>query len=321
MKKRVVTIPPDMEPVRIDQFLAAQEGVITRGIAQKLIKNGHVRMDGKPILKPSIHVTPGAKLAYEIPAPESAVPVARSLPLEILYEDDAIIAVNKPPHLVVHPAPGHADDTLVNALLAHTSRLASLGGPNRPGIVHRLDKGTSGVVIVAKTDVAYLSLAAQFKDREIKKVYHALVYGRMDAETGTIDGAITRSGRDRKKMALTRVPGGGREAVTGWKVMKEFPGMSLLKLIPRTGRTHQLRVHLASVGHPIVGDPVYGRRKFPTSGVLAPLARDVKALGRQALHAIHLTFRHPGTGAKMTLTAPYPTDMEDLLKKLEKRFD
>ncbi len=320
MKHVKVLVPPDAEPTRLDQFLATYGDFTSRGAAQRVIKSGNVWIDGQPASKPSTRVLPGAIVTYEPLAPEPVQLVARPFPLEILYEDDAIIVVNKPPHRVVHPAPGHVDDTLVNALLAHTDRLASMGGPRRPGIVHRLDKGTSGVLVVAKTDEAYLSLTRQFKERLIKKVYNALVYGQMDGERGTIDHAIARSARDRKKMAVIRVPGSGREAVTDWKVKKAYAGLSYLELSPRTGRTHQLRVHLAALGHPIVGDPVYGRRRWPTTGVLAPLAKDVKQLGRQALHASRITFSHPVSQAKMTIKAPLPEDLATLLHKLDERF-
>ncbi len=320
MREVTLSVSEEAGNLRLDQFLAAQEAVTTRGAAQRMIREGLVRLNGRVTRKPSTRVAPGDEIAYELPQPTAAALVPRARPLEILYEDEAIVAVNKPPHLVVHPAPGYADDTLVNALLARPTRLAEMGGPRRPGIVHRLDKGTSGVLVVAKTDAAYLSLARQFKNREVKKTYHALVYGHMEAEEGTIEHAIVRSARDRKKMTVSRVPGGGRDAVTTWRVKKAFPGLSFLELFPHTGRTHQLRVHLSSLGHPIVGDPVYGRRRWPTTGLLAPLARDVKALGRQALHAYRMTFAHPETGNKITLRAPYPGDLKNLLDKLEERF-
>ncbi len=320
MKREKRTVPADAGPMRLDQFLATQAGIASRGTAQRLIKNGNVWIDGEPARKPSTRVFPGAVITYEAFEPEPVHLVARPFPLEILYEDEAIIVVNKPPHRVVHPAPGHTDDTLVNALLAHTPHLASMGGPRRPGIVHRLDKGTSGVLVVAKTDEAYLALTRQFKERLVKKTYHALVYGQMDEERGTIEHAIARSARDRKKMAVARVPGGGREAVTDWKVKRAYSGLSFLELSPRTGRTHQLRVHLSALGHPIVGDPVYGRRRWPTTGVLAPLAKEVKKLGRQALHASRITFFHPLSQAKMTIKAPFPGDLKDLLKKLDELF-
>ena len=313
-------VPEEADAMRIDQFLALQEGIDSRGVAQRLIREGRVRVSGETVRKPSARVYPGAVVSYEPPTREPFQLVARPFPLEILYEDESVIVINKPPHIVVHPSPGHVDDTIVNALLAHTPKLAPMGGSRRPGIVHRLDKGTSGALIVAKTDKAYLSLIGQFKDRRIKKIYHALVYGRMETEKGTIEHAITRSARDRKKMSIVRVPDAGREAVTSWKVIKSFPGLSYLELSPHTGRTHQLRVHLASLGHPIVGDPVYGRRRFPTTGVLAPLAKEVKALGRQALHASKVTFFHPETGKKMTVKAPCPEDLSTLYRKLEERF-
>jgi len=320
VKTRKIVVPGDAGSVRIDQFLAVQEGINSRGVAQRLLREGLVRIGGEVVMKPATHISPGMVVSYEIPEAKPVHLTARSFPLEILYEDNTIIVVNKPPHRVVHPAPGHDEDTLVNALLAHTVHLAPMGGPRRPGIVHRLDKGTSGVLIVAKTDAAYLSLIQQFKDHRVKKIYNALVYGSMETETGTIDHAINRSARDRKKMSVVRVPGSGREAMTIWKVIKSFPGLSFLELSPHTGRTHQLRVHLASLGHPIVGDPVYGRRRFPTTGLLAPLAKEVKALGRQALHASKITFYHPETGKKLTIKAPCPEDLKNLYQKLEERF-
>ena len=320
MSEKSCVVPEEADAMRIDQFLALQGGINSRGVAQRLIKEGHVRVGGETVQKPSARVYPGAIVSYELPTQEPFRLVPWPFPLEILYEDEAIVVINKPPHIVVHPSPGHADDTIVNALLAHTSKLAPMGGSHRPGIVHRLDKGTSGVLLVAKTDTAYLSLIGQFKNRQVKKIYHALVYGRMETESGTIEHAITRSARDRKKMSVVRVPEAGREAVTTWKVKESFPGLSFLELSPHTGRTHQLRVHLASLGHPIVGDPVYGRRRFPTTGLLAPFAKEVKALGRQALHASKITFYHPETGRKMTVKAPCPEDLNTLHQKLEERF-
>jgi len=202
MKEISVIVPTSPEFARVDQFLATQEGIGSRGVAQRLIRKGLVRLGGKPVKKPSDKLTPGTTLAYMLPEVEPVQLIARPFPLEILYEDDLIIVVNKPPHMVIHPAPGHGDDTLVNALLAHKRTLAPMGGARRPGIVHRLDKGTSGALIVAKTDKAYLSLTKQFRERLVEKTYHALVYGQMDRDEGVIEHAISRSVRNRKKWLL-----------------------------------------------------------------------------------------------------------------------
>ncbi len=320
MSRIYCVVPPEAREIRIDLFLAKQEGIRSRGEAQRLIREGHVYLNDRLVQRPSYKIVPGERLFCEVPEPKPSRLVPLSIALNILYEDSHLVVVNKPPHMVVHPAPGHLEDTLVNALLAHTQTLAVMGGSHRPGIVHRLDKGTSGILIVAKSDVAFLSLTKQFKERQVKKTYHALVYGQMEGDTGIIEHAITRSGRDRKRMTVVRVPGEGREAVTTWEVIKTFPGLSFLKLSPQTGRTHQLRVHLSAVGHPIVGDPVYGRRRFPPTGVLAPLKGVVRALRRQALHASKITFLHPVTGLRLTFEAPCPGDLRSLLQKLEEMF-
>jgi len=314
------TIPPGTESVRIDRFLVSLEGIDSRGMAQRLIREGRVSMGGIPVTKASTKVEAGTVLTCDIPetSPSRLVPV--SIPLDILYEDEAILVVNKPPHMVIHPAPGHVSDTLVNALLAHTPHLASLGGEWRPGIVHRLDKGTSGVLVVAKSNEAYLNLAGQFRNRGVKKTYLAMVHGRLEPEEGMIDHAIMRSSRDRKRMAVSREPETGRQAVTRWKVQATYPGLTFVSLHPETGRTHQLRVHLSAMGHPILGDPVYGRRRFPTTGALAPLFREVKTLGRQALHAYKITFEHPKTGKRMVFTAPCPEDLHHLHQRIEEIF-
>ncbi len=315
-----VTIPPGTEPMRIDRFLASLGGIDSRGMAQRLIREGQVYLGGRLVTKASTKVEAGMFLTCEIPEPLPSRLVPVPIPLEILYEDEAILVINKPPHLVIHPAPGHDSDTLVNALLAHTPHLASLGGDRRPGIVHRLDKGTSGALVVAKSNEAYLNLGRQFRERRVKKIYLALVHGQLEPDEGVINHAIMRSSRDRKRMAVTREPETGRRAVTRWKVRATYPGMTFVSLHPETGRTHQLRVHLSAMGHPILGDPIYGRRRFPTTGVLAPLSREVKALGRQALHAYRISFHHPGTGKWMTFKAPCPPDLHHLHQRIEEIF-
>ena len=320
MNRVVRKLPKGQDPLRVDQYLALQEKIESRGEAQRLIRQGQVFLNGKPV-KPATKLVPGGVLMYELPNPEETLCVQpQRIPLDVLYEDDDLIVVNKPPGLVVHPAPGHPDGTLVNALLFYAGRLAPAGGGRRPGIVHRLDKGTSGVIIAAKTNQAFFPLVKQFQKREIEKVYLAMVYGNLEGSRGVIEHAITRNMRDRKKMAITRVAGSGRTAVTQWKLKKAYPGLSFLALYPKTGRTHQLRVHLSYVGHPIVGDPVYGRKRLPTTGKLALLSKEIKCVGRQALHAWRVTFSHPVSQKPLTVTAPCPDDLKQLRAKIEENF-
>jgi len=317
----VKELPGDIEPLRVDQYLARQGQIGSRGEAQRLIRQGRVFLNGK-LVKPSSKLAPGGVLVYELVESSAPFPVQpQPIPLNVLYEDEALVVVNKPPGLVVHPAPGHSDGTLVNALLFYTGELAPAGGALRPGIVHRLDKGTSGVIVVAKTNQAFFSLVQQFQNREIEKVYLAMVYGRFEGPSGVIEQAIARNTRDRKKMTATRVAGAGRKAKTQWELKKAYPGLSFLALYPKTGRTHQLRVHLSSVGHPILGDPVYGRKRFPKTGRLAPLTKEINRVGRQALHAWRITFTHPLTGKSLTVTAPCPDDLKELHRKIEENFN
>ncbi len=316
MSRIEVTVPDGTEGERIDRFLASLEEIASRGMAQRLVREGRVWLESLPVRKISQKISSGMRVRCEVPE-EGPTPLTPwPVTLDILYEDTHLLVVNKPPHMVIHPAPGHADDTLVNALLAHTSHLATLGGRRRPGIVHRLDKGTSGALIVAKTNVAYLDLVKQFKERGVKKTYLAIVYGQMEGEEGVITHAILRSRRDRKKMAVSHLPETGRQAETRWRCLEAYPGLAFLELNPQTGRTHQLRVHLSAIGHPILGDPVYGRRAFPQTGVLAPLRREVKTLGRQALHASRITFTHPATGRRLTVKAPCPPDLRSLHRRV-----
>jgi len=315
-----IVLPCDLEPLRVDQYLAQQPQIASRGQAQHLIKQGRVYLNDKPV-KPSARLVPGGVLVYELPEVATFSSVRpQPIPLDILYEDDAVIVVNKPPGLVVHPAPGHPDGTLVNALLFHAGELAPAGGALRPGIVHRLDKGTSGVIIAAKTNQAFFPLVRQFQKREIEKIYLAMVYGNLEGSSGVIEHAITRNMKDRKKMAITRIEGSGRTAVTQWKLKKAYPGLSFLALYPKTGRTHQLRVHLSYLGHPIVGDPVYGRKRLPSTGKLAPLSKEIKRVGRQALHAWRITFTHPVSQKSLKITAPCPDDLKQLHEKIEENF-
>jgi 23S rRNA pseudouridine1911/1915/1917 synthase len=260
-------------------------------------------------VRPSTVVRGGDELALEIPPVQPSTPQPQDLPIEILYEDADLIVVNKPPGMVVHPAAGHADGTLVNALLHHVDDLSGVGGERRPGIVHRLDRGTSGVIVAAKHDAAHASLARQFHDREIEKEYVTLVWGTVQAGR-RIDAPIGRDPNQRQRMS-TRARR-ARSAVTRVTAARHFKGLSLLHVAIATGRTHQIRVHLSSIGHPIVGDVTYGgvRRHMP--GDLRPLAR----LERPFLHAARLAFAHPSDGRRVEFSAPLARDLSDILEEL-----
>jgi len=278
---------------------------------QKLIKDGHVTVDGRAC-KPNHPLGGGEHIAYDIPPPARTRLEPEPIPLDILYEDADVIVVNKPPHLVVHPAAGHGSGTLVNALLhhcndpaGHGTRLAGIGGELRPGIVHRLDKDTSGVLVVAKNDQAMQSLVRQFKERAVRKEYLALVWGQPRPKSGVLDTLVGRSVHNRKKM--TARPKSGRRAVTRYDTVETFDQTTLLRVVIETGRTHQIRVHMSHMGHPVVGDRQYGRAR--QNKLPAPAAR-------QMLHAEVLTLEHPGTGKPMTFKAPLPTDMRALLTAL-----
>jgi len=290
----------------VDVALAAAAD-IARAQARRWIDEGHVRLNSA-VCRPAQRVRAGDLLEATPPEPVAVGLEAENIPLAVLYEDADLIVIDKPAGLVVHPAPGHARGTLVHALLHHCTDLAGIGGELRPGIVHRLDKGTSGVMLVAKHDAALASLAAQFKKHTILRIYRALVRGAPAAEGGRIEGAIGRHPRDRKRMSLATTR--GRAAATRWSVLRRFgkSGCALLEIHPETGRTHQIRVHLASAGLPIVGDPVYGRAREP--GL---------ALDRPALHAAVLGFTHPRTGECMRFEAPLPMDLAAALAALERR--
>ncbi len=284
---------------RLDQYLAGVSGV-SRARVQRLIADGQVLVGGRPE-KPRHHVIAGERIQLRIPpaAPLSLTP--EPIPLNILYEDDDLLVLNKPAGLVVHPGAGRTSGTLVHALLAHCQNLPGIGGVERPGIVHRLDRETSGVLVVAKTEAAHQSLSRQFAARVVKKRYLALVHGEVREESGRIEAAIGRREHDRKRMGVrTR---GGREARTGFRVVRRMPDMTLLVLSLETGRTHQIRVHLAHIHHPVVGDRVYGgRRERRRAG------SDTSRAERQMLHAWRLGFHHPRTGAWLEFTAPIPED-------------
>ena len=300
---RELTAATEHAGVRLDAFLSA-DGALTRSQAARLIAEGRVRVNGKPAAK-SARLSGGETVTVDVPQlRETALP-PQDIPLDVVYEDDDVIVVNKPTGLVVHPAPGHPDGTLVNALLHHCGdSLSGIGGEKRPGIVHRIDRDTSGLIIAAKNDAAHLALSAQLKDHSLSRTYECLVTGNMKQDSGTVDAPIGRSSADRKKMAVVPT---GRRAVTHWEVVARYPGVTHLRCRLETGRTHQIRVHMAYIGHPILGDTVYGAKK------------PVPGLTGQCLHATGLRFIHPRTREIVELTCPLPEEFTRMLAKLEKK--
>jgi len=303
---------------RLDRVLAARIAALSRTRVKALILAGEVSIGGRTIRDPGHRVNAGETVAITIPAPEPATPEGETIPLDIVYEDDEIIVLDKPKGLVVHPAAGHASGTLVNALIAHCGEsLSGIGGVRRPGIVHRLDKDTTGLMVVAKTDRAHASLTRQFADHgrtgAMRRGYLAFVWGTPDRPRGTVDKPLGRHPHARDKMAMRA---DGREAVTHWQKLETFPGAngkpvaSLLACELETGRTHQIRVHLAHIGHPLLGDSVYGPG-FKTKAAKLPKAAadSLAALGRQALHAYLLTVEHPVTGDVLEFRKELPADL------------
>ena len=291
------------EPGRADAVLSAAVDGLTRSAAQKWMEEGRVTLNGKPVKK-NTPLKPGDTLLVSPPQPQDIDLIPQDIPLDIVYEDDDVVVVNKPVGMVVHPAPGHPDGTLVNALLYHCKEsLSGINGERRPGIVHRIDRDTSGLLIVAKNDKAHLALAQQLQDHSLFRLYHAVVVGGFKEESGTVDAPLARHPVDRKRMAVCRT-GEGREAITHWQVVDSQGGYSHITCRLETGRTHQIRVHMASIGHPLVGDVVYGSKKpFP-------------GLAGQCLHAACLTFTHPTTGERMTVEAPLPDWFTKTLQRL-----
>ena len=303
---------------RLDQLLAAALPALSRSRLKALILEGRVACGGVVISEPSQRVKPGERFHVTVPPAAPAVPEAQAMPLEILFEDAHLIVIAKPAGLTVHPAPGNPDKTLVNALIAHCgASLSGIGGVARPGIVHRLDKDTSGVMVVAKTDVAHASLTAQFQSRSIERAYQGLVWGVPRPVAGRIEGAIGRSPRDRKKMAV--LGRGGKTAATRYRVLRAFGrAASLVECRLETGRTHQIRVHMVHIGHPLVGDPTYGRARHRSApDIPAAFRRIADGFRRQALHAAVLGFDHPADGRRLRFEAPMPSDFANLLKSLE----
>ncbi len=311
-----VTVPPAAAGQRLDRFLAEALGAVSRSRVKAMIEEGRVSVGGRrPV--PAEPVAAGARYTVAMPPPVAALPVPQAIALDILFEDADLIVLDKPAGLVVHPAPGNEDGTLVNALLAHCGdSLPGIGGERRPGIVHRLDKDTSGVMVVAKTEQALATLSAAFASRDLDRAYLALCWGLPNPASGAIEGAIGRDPRDRKRMAV--VARGGKEARTLYRTLRHRDAaVALLECRLATGRTHQIRVHLAGQGHPLVGDPVYLRRTPAASRTLPGELRDALLdFPRQALHAHRLGFAHPRTGSPLSFTTAPPADLLGLLSLL-----
>jgi len=288
---------------RLDAFLASSLDGLTRSQATRLIESGEVAVDGRAVSK-SYKLAGGEDIAVTLPEPEPVEAVPQDIPLDVVYEDADVIVVNKPSGMVVHPAPGHPDGTLVNALLYHCAgTLSGVGGALRPGIVHRIDRDTSGLIIAAKNDAAHQYLSAQLADHTLARTYECIVVGKLREDRGTVDAPIARHPTDRKRMAVVA---GGREAVTHWEVIARYPGYTHVRCRLETGRTHQIRVHMAYIGHPILGDTVYGAKK------------EVPGLTGQCLHAVGLRFLHPRTHEVVELSCPLPEEFTRMLQKIRK---
>ncbi len=296
---------PEDRGLRLDAWLARRLPDLSRARIQTLIAQGCVLIQDRPV-KPSLKVVPGLIAILEVPPPQPATPQAEAIPLNVVYEDADLVVIDKPAGLVVHPAAGHASGTLVNALLHRCPDLQGIGGELRPGIVHRLDRDTSGLMVAAKNDAALAGLQAQFKAHQVRKIYLAIAAGQPNPPTGRIESLIGRSSHDRKKMSAC--PARGRPAVTHYETLRAFGAWSLLRVRIETGRTHQIRVHLSHLGHPIAGDPVY--RHGQTAPLPTPAAR-------QMLHAAELAFTHPRTGKLLAFKTPIPPDMQALLDSLD----
>jgi 23S rRNA pseudouridine1911/1915/1917 synthase len=293
-------LPPEEAGERLDRALAARFPQLSRAQLQRLIRSGAITVNDA-VVRPAYRLTPGDRITVTFPEEPTVRP--ESLPLDIVYEDEYLLVVNKPAGMVVHPAARIVSGTLVNALLAHCPQVADVGGPDRAGIVHRLDRETSGLIVVAKNPEAHAALQRQFKRRLVRKTYVALVEGQVQPREGIIEVPIGRDPKDRTRMAVSRT---GRPAVTQYRVVEVFPQYTLLEIRPHTGRTHQIRVHLAWLGYPVVGDRVYGRRRQ----TLLP--------DRHFLHARELAFTHPVTGEKLVLSAPLPPELTALLNQLRR---
>ena len=301
MEQYLFEIQEDQQ-MRLDKYLAEQFPEQTRSYLQKLIKDGEVLVNGKNV-KTGYQLSKGDEVSVNIPEPKELDVEPQKMDLDIVYEDDDVILINKPKGMVVHPAPGHTTDTLVNGLLYHCKdNLSGINGVARPGIVHRIDRDTTGILIVCKNDMSHNSIAAQLKEHSINRRYRALVHGNLKEDTGTVEGAIGRHPIDRKKMSINEK--NGKPAVTHYTVLERFGNYTLIECKLETGRTHQIRVHMSSIGHPLVGDEVYGPAKCPFK------------LQGQCLHAMVLGFVHPRSGEYMEFSAELPEYFEELLRKL-----
>ena len=297
---------------RLDRWLAGVMPGLSRARLQAIITGGGVLVDGR-VARPSLRLKTGQSISVQLPAPQAAVPLPEDIPLAVVYEDRHLLVVDKPAGLVVHPGAGRATGTLVNALLHRVRDLSGIGGVVRPGIVHRLDRGTSGLLVVAKDDASHLALSRQFSGRTVEKEYLAVVLGVPRAAEGTIDVPIGRDPIHRKRMSIRARR--GRAARSTYRLVEALDGAALLRVRIATGRTHQIRVHLATLGHPVAGDPVYGGRRRPASR--RPEARAaLESLSRPALHAAHLAFTHPASGERVSFESPLPEDLQALLAAL-----
>ena len=297
-----VIVPATESGERVDALLARSVDGLSRSAAARLLESGCVTLRGAPVAK-NHRVSAGEVFEVCLPEPEAPAPLPQNIPLDVVYEDGDVIVVNKPRGMVVHPAPGHPDGTLVNALLWHCGdSLSGVGGEKRPGIVHRIDRDTSGLIIAAKNDFSHLALSAQLADRSLSRVYEAVAVGGFREESGTVDAPIGRHPVDRKRMAVVR---DGRAAVTHWQVLARYEGYTHIRCVLETGRTHQIRVHMAYIGHPLLGDMVYGRKK------------PEKGLEGQCLHARELKFIHPRSGESVRLTTELPDYFREVLSKLK----
>ena len=307
-------LPENMRDIRLDLFLSLSEPGLSRSRIQSLIKEGNVQVNGH-FSKPSHRLKSGDRIDIAVPPPSAVNLVPQDVNFSVIYEDRSLIVVSKPAGVVVHPAPGHSEGTLVHGLLKHCTDLSGIGGELRPGIVHRLDKDTSGLLVAAKNDNAHLSLARQFKSGCIRKEYAALVHGRMKTNVGGVNLPIGRHPVKRKKMAV--ISKGGRQAITAWRMVEEFDaGFSFLSILLKTGRTHQIRVHMAHIGHPLIGDFIYGhgpgwwKKNFPVG---KGFSCEVQ---RQMLHSFRLGFTHPENSRFMEFESPLPQDMVQVLDSL-----
>lgn len=306
MEQLEITAGPQ-DSGRLDAWLASRCDALSRSALQGLMEQGLVTRDGMPVNKKE-KVQPGSCYQIELPDPQPIEAVPQNIPVPIVYEDGDLLVVNKPKGMVVHPAPGNSDGTLVNALLYHCAgQLSGIGGAIRPGIVHRIDKDTSGLLVVAKNDAAHQALSEQMRVHSIHRVYHAVVYGNLREEEGFVEGWLGRDPRDRKKMAVVpQTAAGARYAYTGWRVLERFGNFTYIACKLKTGRTHQIRVHMASIGHPLAGDGVYGPKNC------------IRSLAGQCLHAKELGFQHPATGEWMQFDAPLPPYFTEFLDRLRK---